>query len=64
MKYLLLLPTILLTGCLWQSVNHNDIETAIRVCGGLEHVVEIHALATGSESVICSNREHVYLRAK
>lgn len=63
MKYILLLPIFLLAGC-WQSVNQNDIETAIRICGGIEHVVQIDANFLGGESAVCSDRTEIFMRTR
>lgn len=54
MKYILILA-LLLTGC-YQSVNSNDIETAVKVCGSLEQVQEIRAHWYSEELVDCRNR--------
>lgn len=50
-----------LSGCAYQSVNNNDIQTAIKVCGSLDNVVEVSALFQGSERVVCSDRKKHWL---
>jgi hypothetical protein len=46
-----------LTGCMYQSVNSNDIEAANKLCASKDAIViAIQAHATGSEFVLCSNR--------
>ena len=57
MKYVALFFVILLQGCMWQSVNQSDIQTAIKACNGVENIVEIEAHAVGAELAMCSNRE-------
>lgn len=50
---LIILSTISLSGCVFQSVNQYDIQRAIAVCGRVEQIVEISASFLGSESVVC-----------
>lgn len=57
----LILLTLSLTGCFHQSVNFNDIQTAIKACGSLDNIVEIEAHATGGEYVRCSDRTYILL---
>ncbi len=57
MKYLIaLILAFNLTGCMWQTVNHNDIDSAIAICGSYDKVQEIHANWVGGETVVCTNR--------
>ena len=60
---LTLLLSLSLTGCFYQSVNSNDIETAQAVClKNQATVVEIRAHIIGSELVVCSNRKSFQLQ--
>lgn len=60
MRYTVALLALSLTGC-YQSVNQNDIQTAITVCGSLEQVVEIRAALWGAENALCSDRTRTNL---
>ena len=53
MKYLVFIPTILLSGCFYQSVDQFDIQRAIVYCGGVEKVVSIDSDALGVEHAKC-----------
>lgn len=54
---LILLTSLSLTGCFYQTIDANDIETATKKCAQVDSkVVSISALFIGDESVICSNR--------
>jgi hypothetical protein len=56
MKYLIFLFVVFLSGC-YQSINYNDIEMATKICKSYNSVViEVDSFVSGSESVICSNR--------
>ena len=63
---LILIPifTVLLTGCFYQTVNKNDLDTAIKGCGGLESVSEVTSNWMGNETVVCTNRRVIYLDEK
>lgn len=61
MKYFSILIPFVLSGCVYQSVNQNDIQTSIKVCGSLEQIVEINAHWNGTEKVMCANRKETYL---
>ncbi len=63
MKYLILAVPFMLSGC-YQSVNINDIETAIEACGGIDKVYEVSAMFNGAESVTCTNRTAIYLNER
>ena len=54
----LIWSTLLLTGCIYQSLNHNDIESGVIICAanGAE-LVSIDSVFTGEEKVACSNRK-------
>ena len=49
---LICVSVVLLSGC-YQSVNQYDISRAIRICGDVESVIEIHAIFNGDEHVLC-----------
>ena len=63
MKYITVLLTLALTGC-YQTVNINDIETAIKACNGIENVNSVDAFASGREVAECKNRTRVSLDEK
>ena len=48
----------MLTGCIYQSVNRNDIEAGVIICAdnGAE-LVSIDSVFMGLEQVVCSNRK-------
>lgn len=54
----LIWSALLLTGCIYQSVNRNDIEAGVIICAanGAE-LVSIDAIFLGVEEVACSNRK-------
>jgi len=49
-----ILVTISLSGCMYQTVNQYDIQRSITICGSLEKIVEISAHHSGGETVLCS----------
>ena len=52
----LIWSALLLTGCLYQSVNSYDMMHAITICKSYgEEVVEISSFFDGEERVTCSN---------
>lgn len=57
MKSLILSITamFILSGCIWQTVSHYDIEKAVHECKGLENVVQITAAFVGDEVVTCKS---------
>ena len=55
MKYLSVLPALLLTGCFYQTVNQFDIERARSFCGGVDKIVEIESTFLGWEAALCTN---------
>jgi hypothetical protein len=61
MKKLVLILCIALSGCMWQTVNSNDIRSAIRICGNMNEVVEISATFLGTETVLCENRKEIMM---
>jgi len=63
MKYIIVLFTLALSGC-YQTVNINDIETAIKACNGIENVNSIDAYASGTEVAECKNRTRFSLDEK
>ena len=54
----LIWSALLLTGCIYQTVNSNDIEAGVIICAanGAE-LVSVDAYFIGAEEVACSNRE-------
>ncbi len=59
------LLSLLLTGCYYQTVNINDIESATAICAKYKStVVLIRADVFGDEKVICSNREKILIDAE
>jgi hypothetical protein len=56
MRYIMLPLVLALSGCFYQTVNNNDIQTAIKVCGSLDNIVEISSHVTGQENVECIDR--------
>lgn len=61
MKKLIVILCVALSGCMWQTVNENDIRAAIRTCGSLHEVSEISATFIGTETVMCENRKETLL---
>ena len=61
MKKLIIILSLALSGCMWQTVNENDIRAAIRTCGSLQEVAEISATFIGTETVLCENRKETLL---
>ena len=58
MKSLILATVLALSGCMYQSVNSDDIVAATKKCATENStVVDISALALGGETVTCSNRK-------
>ena len=57
MKKLIVIMCVALSGCMWQTVNSNDIRSAERICGDSTKVVEISANFLGEETVFCENRK-------
>lgn len=54
MKTLLIIFTsFALSGCVYQTVNQHDLYKAVHVCGSVEKIAEISALAIGHEFVMC-----------
>lgn len=64
MKKLILILSIALSGCMYQSVNFSDIDAATKACGGVQNIAELSASFDGGESVICHDRTKTYLRVK
>ena len=58
MKKLLVisLASLMLSGCLYQTVNSYDIMRASAVCNGIDDVEAITADSFGSEFVICKSK--------
>lgn len=56
-----LVAVVALTGCMWQDVDRNDIDTAIKACGSLENIVSISAGWHGDETTICADRRKHHL---
>lgn len=58
MKKLIIILSLFLTGCFYQTVNSNDIEVATEICAAEKaKIVEITSTFLGVEGVTCSNRK-------
>lgn len=55
MKLIFLFPLVILSGCVYQTVDQFDLYRATKLCGSVENIVEISAHAAGSEFVFCKN---------
>jgi len=49
-----ILVTLSLSGCFYQSVNQYDIQRAITICGSIEKVVAVYSHFTSDETVLCT----------
>ena len=58
-----IVSTLALSGCMYQTVNLSDIQTAIKACGSFENIVEIGASFYGSETALCIDRTTHFLNA-
>ena len=57
-RILLIWSAVLLTGCIYQTVDVDDIKAAVLICAkNNSEVVEVQALFTADEKVLCSNRK-------
>ena len=56
MKYLLFVPIVFISGCMWQSVDQYDIQRAISYCGAVEKIVRIDSDAFGIETAMCTDK--------
>lgn len=63
MKRLAVILVLALSGCMYQSVNQNDIQTAINACGSLENIESIDANFLGIEDALCTNRKVIRLNS-
>lgn len=62
MKYLILiLISVTLSGCFWQTANNIDLQKAVYFCGGIENVIGIQIQAVGSEYVECTDGNKTFL---
>lgn len=62
MKYLIVILTSLtLSGCFWQTANNVDLQKAVYFCEGLENVDHILINANGDEEVTCIDGSTSYL---
>jgi hypothetical protein len=52
---IILLTSILLSGCFWQTANHSDLQKAAYFCKGIENVEKIDVRFDSYEVVICLN---------
>jgi hypothetical protein len=65
MKLILIsISVLLLTGCFYQTVDKNDLDTAVKACGGYENIYKITSKFDGGEWVICNDRREFYLNEK
>lgn len=60
---LAIVPALALSGCFYQTVNLNDMQTAIKACDSFENIVAIEASFLGSETVRCIDRTAHFLDA-
>lgn len=58
-----IVPALALSGCFYQTVNLNDMQTAIKACDSFENIVEIEATFFGTEKVRCIDRTAHFLDA-
>lgn len=56
MKYLIFVPIVFISGCMWQSVDQYDIQRAISYCEGVERIVRIDSDALGVETARCVDK--------
>lgn len=57
-RMLLIWSAVLLTGCMYQAVDVDDIKAAVMICAkNNAEVVAITSWFSGSEDVACSNRK-------
>lgn len=59
---LVLTATLLLSGCVWQSVDSTDLIRAAHKCQGIELVSQISSHALGIVTVECINGDKFALR--
>lgn len=59
---LVVVMTVALSGCFYQTVNQYDIERAAKICGSIENIVDITSRMDGLESVICRSGEKHHLK--
>ena len=50
---LILASSLMLSGCMYQSVDQYDLSRAIKVCGSAENIFRIKSYFLGSEYVKC-----------
>lgn len=62
-KLTIVAAAIALSGCMYQTVDQSDIQTAVKACGSLENIVHIEATAFGAEVALCTDREIQYLNS-
>lgn len=61
-KLYVLIVVVFIQGCMYQSVNHDDMEAATKMCTKYSStVVEIRSHALGHEIVQCSDRKSYML---
>ncbi|CAH9013565.1 hypothetical protein VP501E541_P0104 [Vibrio phage 501E54-1] len=54
MKFLVVLVcSVMMTGCFYQSVNISDLNKAASYCNGLDNIMKIDAWSTGYERIFC-----------
>lgn len=65
MKFIVaIVAAFMLSGCFYQTVNDNDIQGAIIICGGLDRVQSISSNFSGTEAVICVDRNEYFIDSK
>ena len=50
---LILIGSLMLSGCFYQKVNNYDLHRSVVFCKSLENIAEIAVFADGEESVVC-----------
>lgn len=64
MKKLIVILSLALSGCFYQSVNYSDIDHAAKFCGGVQNISELSANMLGGESVRCHDRSQTFLKER
>lgn len=61
-KFFIIIPVFFLSGCFYQTVNMNDIESAFYICAKEQaQIVDIKSSFEGREWVTCSNRRSYHI---
>jgi hypothetical protein len=61
MKKLILILSLALSSCFYQTVNNVEIEAAIIKCGNANNIIQIDSLSIGSVCIRCKDgRAYIY----